>query len=101
MPDTARRDVEIRYTKAADKFLKTHEDVRTRYEENLLEFIRGEHPERIDLKRLKGMRGNQYYRMRIGDCRIVFTVIRGVFVVVETLLAGHRGDVYKKMSGLN
>jgi len=30
----------------------------------------------------------------------VYTIINGTIVVVSTLLAGSRGDVYKKMSGL-
>lgn len=42
-----------------------------------------------------------HYRMRIGDYRVVYTVIAGNIVVIDTLLAGPRGDIYIKMYGLN
>lgn len=90
---------DIQYTKAADKFLKIHEDVRTQYEDVIKELLVGDHPEKVDVKRLKGKR-NHYYRIRIGSYRIVYAIINGKIIVVSTLLDGSRGDVYKKMSGL-
>ena len=90
---------EIQYTKAADKYLKNHESLRTQYEEALRELITGEHPEKIDVKRIQG-KHNSYFRIRLGNHRIVYTIIHGKIVVVCTLLAGPRGDVYKKMQGL-
>ena len=92
-------EYEIQYTKAADKFLKTHEDVRTQYEEAIKELLVGEHPEKVDVKRIKG-KHNDYFRIRLGGYRIVYAVINGKIVVITTILAGARGDVYKKMSGL-
>ena len=92
-------EYEIQYTKAADKFLKTHEDVRTQYEESIKELLVGEHPEKVDVKRIKG-KHNDYFRIRLGGYRIVYAVINGKIVVITTILAGARGDVYKKMSGL-
>ena len=90
---------EIQYTKAADKFLKTHEDVRTQYEDAIRELMIGDHPEKVDVKRIRG-KHNDYFRIRLGGIRVVYTVINGKIVVITTLLAGPRGDVYKKMSGL-
>ena len=92
-------EYEIQYTKAADKFLKTHEDVRTQYEEAIKELLVGEHPEKVDVKRIKG-KHNDYFRIRLGGYRIVYAVINEKIVVITTILAGARGDVYKKMSGL-
>lgn len=89
----------IQYTKAADKFFKSHEDLRLRYEEAIMELLIGQHPESVDVKRVQG-KHSVYFRMRIGGYRVVYSVINGVVVVVCTLLAGPRGDVYKKMSGL-
>ncbi len=89
----------IHYTKAAEKFMRTHEDVRKAYHSALEELLFGEHPEQIDVKRLAGKK-NDYYRIRIGNWRIVYTVINGEIVVITTVLAGARGDVYKKMGGL-
>lgn len=90
---------EIEYTKAADKFLKDHETIRTQYEKAIRELLIGDHPEKIDVKRIKGKR-NDYYRIRIGEYRLVYAVIDGKIVVIKTLAAGARGDVYRKMSGL-
>jgi len=90
---------EIQYTKTADKFLKTHEDVRAQYEDAIKELLVGEHPEKVDVKRIKGKR-NDYYRIKLGSYRVVYAVINGKIIVISTILAGARGDVYKKMSGL-
>ena len=90
---------EIQYTKAADKYLKAHEPLRVQYENALRELMTGEHPEKIDVKRIQG-KHNSYYRIRLGNHRVVYTIIHDKIVVVCTLLAGARGDVYKKMQGL-
>ena len=99
MDKRARVSYEIQYTKAADKFLKTHEDVRTQYEDAIRELLIGDHPEKVDVKRIKGKR-NDYYRIKLGGYRVVYAIINGKIIVISTLLAGSRGDVYKKMSGL-
>ena len=88
----------IEYTKAADKFLKNHEPLRVQYENALRELMIGSHPETIDVKRIQGKRST-YYRIRLGNYRVVYTIIHNKIVVVCTLLAGPRGDVYKKMGG--
>ena len=99
MDKRAESSYEIQYTKAADKFLKTHEDVRKQYEDAVRELLVGDHPEKVDVKRIRGKR-NDYYRIRLGACRVVYAIINGKIIVICTLLAGARGDVYKKMSGL-
>ena len=90
---------EIQYTKAADKFFRTHEDVREEYKSAIKELLVGEHPEKVDVTRIKGKK-NDYFRIRLGGWRVVYAVINGKIVVINTLLAGSRGDVYKKMDGL-
>ena len=99
MSKKRRFEYEIQYTKAADKFLKEHEEIRSEYEAAIKELLIGDHPEKIDIKRIKGKR-NDYYRIRLGNCRVVYAIINGRIIVIKTLLAGSRGDVYKKMSGL-
>lgn len=91
---------EIQYTKAADKFFKQHEDIRSQYVEAIKELLTGERPEKVDVKRIKGKR-NAYYRIRLGNYRVIYAVINGKIVVVMTLLARSRGDIYKKMDGLS
>ena len=90
---------EIQYTKAADKFFRTREDVREENKSAIKELLVGEHPEKVDVKRIKGKK-NDYFRIRLGCWRVVYAVINGKIVVISTLLAGSRGDVYKKMDGL-
>ena len=90
---------EIQYTKAAEKFFIIHEDVRSEYEDAVKELLSGDHPERVDVKRIKGKR-NDYYRIRLGAYRVIYAVINGKIIVINTLLAGSRGDIYKKMTGL-
>lgn len=90
---------EIQYAKAADKFFRTYEDVREDYKSAIKELMVGEHPEKVDVKRIKGKK-NDYFRIRLGGWRVVYAVINGKIVVISTLLAGSRGDVYKKMDGL-
>ena len=83
-------EYEIQYTKAADKFLKVHEDIRQMYEDAICELIVGDHPEKIDVKRIKGRR-NDYFRIRLGGYRVIYTIINGKIVVISTILAGTRG----------
>ena len=90
---------EIEYTRAAEKFFRAHENIRDQYEDAVRELLTGEHPEKINVKRIKGKR-NEYYRIRLGEWRVIYGIINGKIVVITTLLAGSRGDVYKKMDGL-
>ena len=89
---------DIEYTKAAEKFFRVHEDIRNEYEEAIRELMIGENPEKVDVKRIKGKR-NDYFRIRIGGYRVIYAIINGKIVVINTLLAGPRGDIYKKVNG--
>lgn len=86
---------EIQYTKAAEKFFKKHEKVRESYKGAIRKLLTGDHPEEVDVKRIKGAK-DKYYRIRIGDYRVIYTIIEKKIVVILTLVAGSRGDVYKK-----
>ena len=99
MAERQKISYEVQYTKSAEKFFKTHEDVRREYKTAIKELMVGEHPEQIDVKRIKGKR-NDYYRIRLGSYRVVYTLINDKIIVITTLLAGARGDVYKKINGL-
>mgnify|MGYP002626060295 CR=1 FL=1 len=80
---------DIQYTKVAERFFKAHEDVRDQCEAAIKELLIGEHPEKIDVRRIKGKR-NDYYRIRLGNYRVVYALINGKIVVVDTILAGAR-----------
>lgn len=90
---------EIHYTKVADKFFASHENVRVQYKTAIKELLVGEHPENIDVKRIKGEK-NDYYRIKLGNYRVVYTIVKNKIVVIKTMLAGARNDVYKKMGWL-
>ena len=99
MDSRSKKTYAIHYTKSAEKFFRAHENVREQYVGAIMELMCGDHPERIDVKRIRGKR-NDYFRLRLGDYRVIYTVINGKIIVIETLLAGARGDIYKKMDGL-
>ena len=90
----------IDYKKPAEKFFKKHGDIRQEYESDLRIFLADETSARVDVKTIKGKRG-EYYRMRIGSWRVIFMIAEGQITVINTLLAGSRGDIYKKIGGLN
>lgn len=97
--DRGINEYEIRYTKAAEKFFAVHEDIRSQYKEAIRKLLLDDHPESVDNKKIRGKRG-AYYRIRIGNYRVVYTLINGRIIVITTVLAGARGDVYKKMDGI-
>ena len=90
---------EIQYTKTAEKFFRSHEAVRTEYCDAIRELIVGEHPEKVDIKRIQG-KDNVYYRIRLGRWRVIYTVIDGNILVIKTVLAGSEGTYIKKIDGL-
>lgn len=93
-------EYEIQYTKKAENFFKKHEKVREQYELSIQRLITDDQPEEIDVKKISG-KMNEYFRIRLGNYRVIYAVINKRIVVINTLLAGARGDVYKKMTNLN
>lgn len=90
----------IDYKKPAEKFFRKHEDIRQEYESDLRIFLADQSSARVDVKTIKGKK-SEYYRMRIGSWRVIFMIAEGQITVINTLLAGSRGDIYKKIGGLN
>ena len=91
--------IKIDYEKSAEKFFRKHEDIRQEYVSLLWELYCGEHPERVDIKTIKGKKG-LYYRMKLGNWRVIYTELKDRILVINTLHAGSRGDIYKKLGGL-
>ena len=46
-----------------------------------------------DTKPVQGRNG--FYRLRIGDCRVIYTIDNGKYIIC-VVDAGNRGDVYKR-----
>lgn len=49
-------------------------------------------PHAGDIKKMQG--ASDYYRLRVGDFRIIYTVDHGELIVC-VVAAGNRGDIYK------
>ena len=80
---------EILFDKPAQKFiLKQPLEQRTR----ILEAI-SRLPNEGDRKPMRGYPG--YFRLRVGDYRIIYTVENDK-LIVRVINAGNRGDIYKK-----
>lgn len=60
-------------------------------QKRLLSAIKGL-PYNGDIKPLKGRSG--FYRLRVGDYRIIFTTDNGL-LIVYVIAVGNRGDIYK------
>ncbi len=88
------KEIRFNYSKKSAKFFHKHEDIRERFKADFERIMVGEHPEKVDYKRLKG-RLKGYYRIRIGDYRVIFTFVNGEVIIVSVLDAGSRGDIYK------
>ena len=74
----------VKYSKQARKFLEKQEQrVRQRIEAAIQELPAG------DVKKLKGQ---PYYRLRVGDFRVIFDREGSVILVVKI---DNRGQVYK------
>lgn len=46
-----------------------------------------------DTKQIQGRKG--FYRLRVGGCRIIYTIDHGKFVIC-IIDAGNRGEIYKR-----
>ena len=96
MTEGRQNSYELLFTKDAERFFRTHEYIRDQYKAAIRELITGDHPESVNVKRIQGKRSN-YYRIRLGDYRVIYTIINGKIIVINTLLAGSQGDIYKKI----
>ena len=92
------REVNFEYSKPADKFFRKHEDVRAKFETDAKRIIHKNHPELVNYKPLQG-KLKEYFRIAIGGYRVIYKVINGEVIVVDVIMAGSRGDVYKKIQG--
>lgn len=84
---------EIELTKSARKeYLKLPKDIRTRIFDKLQELAYNPSDSHLDIKPIKGSHG--YYRLRVGNYRIVYFLINSI-LVIEVIKIGHRKEVYK------
>lgn len=90
--------IEIEYSVQADKFFIKHPEIKKMFIENLKSFYvsEEENSKKVDIKILKGISPRQY-RMRIGDCRVIFNITKKKMKVYSIFVkkVGFRGDIYK------
>ena len=92
-------NVKISYTKKVDKFLENNPNLIT--EEELDELLISAVKKifkienaNVDLKMLKGSRTG-YFRIRKGDIRIVFSLVKSEILQIIVNDIGFRGNIYK------
>ncbi len=79
----------IVFEKEAQKFLnKQDKSMRLRIYKAIYKL-----PDGTDIKKLKG---HNLYRLRVGDCRILYTIDE-VIKLIDIENIDNRGDVYKKI----
>ena len=52
-------------------------------------------PDDGDIKQLKGQKSNDFFRLRVGNYRIIYTVDHGELIVC-VVDAGNRGQIYNR-----
>lgn len=82
---------EIRIEKAASKFIQK---LPAPDKERVLKAIK-KLPDEGDIKQLKGQKSSGFYRLRVGNYRIIYTVDHGKLIVC-VVDAGNRGQIYNK-----
>lgn len=87
--------VKFEYSNQADKFFNKHEDIRDKFEKAIYSFFMGD---KIDIKKMKGS-SETIYRVRINSYRVIFKIVDGQIIIINTILAGNRGEIYKRFKG--
>ncbi len=91
-------DLFFKYSQPARKFFAKHISVREEFRFDVLKLLNHDHAEQVNYKRLHG-KLKEYSRIAIGSYRIIYKVINSEIIVVDVVMAGSRGDIYKKFQG--
>lgn len=86
--------LQFNYSKKARAFFKKHEAIRNTFENNVDEYYLKGNTNGIDIKKMSG--SSKWNRMRIDSYRIIYTVFKDRLIIVDVMLAGNRGEVYKQ-----
>ncbi len=85
-------NIKVLVNKVSDKFFRKHKDVYSRFIDNIKSCYLNKNSN-VDIVALKGYK--HIYRMRIGNFRVIYKLVNGEIIIIEVLLAGGRGQVYK------
>ncbi len=84
----------VNFTRKAKKELaKINKNDALKIKNKINQYIKT--PLSIDITKLEGY--SDYYRIRQGDYRIVFTVLEGKIKIMEIISIKHRREVYKDL----
>ena len=89
--------IEFIYSKRADKFFDKHTNLKEEFEKNLISYFKGNR--NVDIKSLQGL-NIPTYRMRLGTYRIIFTRKNGSIIIVYTIDAGNREEIYNNIKNI-
>ncbi len=82
----------IEIEKPAEKFIMK---LSKPEKERVLRAIHGL-PENGDIKKLRGSKIKDLFRLRVGDYRVIYSVEHDC-LIVHVIDAGNRGDIYKRV----
>lgn len=87
--------LQFNYAKKAKSFFSKHEDLRNEFEDDIHAYYCRGQREGIDIRKMSGSR--QWIRMKLQkDYRVIYCIVKQHIVVVNVLLAGARGEVYRQ-----
>ena len=89
--------IEFTYSKRADKFFDKHTSLKEEFEKNLISYFKGN--KNIDIKSLQGL-NIPIYHMRLRTYRVIFTRKNGSIIIVYTIDAGNRGEIYNNIKNM-
>ena len=85
------------FLKSAIGFFYKHINIKEEFEKNLISYFKGNR--NVDIKSLQGL-NIPIYRMRLGTYRIIFTRKNGEIIIIYTVDAGNRGDIYNNVKNI-
>ena len=72
-------------------------DLKEEFEKNLISYFKGNR--NVDIKSLQGL-NIPTYRMRLGTYRIIFTRKNGSIIIIYTIDAGNREEIYNNIKNI-
>ena len=89
--------IEFIYSKKADKFFYKHINIKEEFEKKLISYFKGNM--NVDIKSLQGI-NIPIYRMCLGAYRIIFTRKNGDIIIIYTVDAENRGEIYNNIKNI-
>ena len=90
--------LQFNYSKKARSFFGKHEDIRDIFEDNIENYYLHGQTDGSDKKKKSG--SSKWIRMRIDTYRVIYSIVKNRLIIVEIMLAGNRGEIYKQFNNL-